>query len=160
MITQLELKERYTYVDGSLINRKGVVVGNPSDEGYLRLNILGRTYAVHRLVWLYMYGNFPDGEIDHINGNPLDNRIENLRACTRRQNEYNKGLRKDNTTGVKGVHKYGRRYRARIRYIDGSKISLGVYDTLREAAIAYNAAALVLQKEYARLNTVDQVDYE
>jgi len=100
--------------------------------------------------------NTPEGmDTDHINGNRLDNRRENLRVCTRSQNLMNKAVRVNSETGYKGVHlhKPTGRYNA---YIDVGKKrrSLGYYKTAIEAAQAYNDAIVEVQGEFARLNNI------
>ena len=93
--------------------------------------------------------------IDHINGDKLDNRRENLRECTQAQNLLNKAIHKDNKIGYKGVHeiKATGLYRAVIQ-VDGRSIHLGCFATKELAALAYNEAAKVYHKEFARLNNV------
>lgn len=61
-------------------------------------------YRAHRVAWLYMTGEWPPGEIDHINGDKQDNRFSNLRICTHQQNNHNQAIRRNNTSGVKGVY--------------------------------------------------------
>jgi len=87
--------------------------------------------------------------VDHINGNPLDNRRENLRICTQAQNTRNSRMHRNNRLGVKGVYEQGGRYRAQIR-ADGKKVCLGYFSTAEEAARAYAAAAQRLHGEFAR----------
>lgn len=71
--------------------------------GYLQMSVEGRPYAVHRLIWLHVTGSFPECDIDHIDGNRLNNSWVNLRSVTRRENLRNSGIRVDNTSGVPGV---------------------------------------------------------
>jgi len=91
--------------------------------------------------------------VDHINGNKLDNRKENLRNCTLYENNLNKDKRRHNTTGFKGVDffKQYQKYRARVRY-DKKEYHLGYFDNAEDAAKAYNIKALELHGEFARLN--------
>ena len=93
--------------------------------------------------------------VDHINGDTLDNRRCNLRYATWAQNNYNVGLRKDNTSGYKGVRLFrgGRRWAATIGY-NGKNKHLGYFDTKEQAAEAYNKAALELFGAFARLNEI------
>lgn len=115
------------------------------DRGYRFIRLLGRVYYAHRLAWLYVYGEWPRGQIDHIDGNPSDNRICNLRDATHSQNNMNKRVKRDNQTGLKGVKKYRKRFQARI---NGDY--LGTFDTAEDAHAAYIAAAKVRFGEFAR----------
>ena len=91
-------------------------------------------------------------DIDHINRNQLDNRLDNLRLCSRKENSYNRGKNKNNSNNYKGVHKYnGNKFKAGIS-VDGKRLHLGVFDTQEQAAIAYNNASKKHFKEYAYLN--------
>jgi len=94
-------------------------------------------------------------QIDHINRVKDDNRIENLRLATRSQNEANTGLRRNNSSGFKGVYFFKRtnRWLAKIAY-DGLEIHLGYYDSAEEAAMAYNSAAVKLKGKFALLNEI------
>jgi len=97
-------------------------------------------------------------EVDHKNGNRLDNRKENLRICCRVLNEINKGLRRDNNTGFKGVTKalHGK-WRARIK-INQKAFVIGAFDTKDDAARAYNAVCRLVYGEYGWLNTFPKKD--
>jgi hypothetical protein len=92
--------------------------------------------------------------IDHANGDTLDNRKVNLRICTRADNKRNRGIPSNNTLGYKGVAltKSKKRYMARIGSGRGKHMYLGTYDTIEEAARAYDAKAKELFGEYAYLN--------
>lgn len=72
-------------------------------KGYWRLCLDGTVYMAHRVAWFYCYGEMPDLEVDHINGDPSDNRIENLRVSSTSQNIMNSKLNSRNTSGIKGV---------------------------------------------------------
>lgn len=112
--------------------------------GYKQVWVDGRTYLVHRLIWLYVHGAFPT-EIDHINGNRIDNRISNLRDVTKKENAKNSAKRRDNTSGVTGVcwHKSLKKWFARIN-AEESPLSLGYFDNFGDAVIARKKA----EKEY------------
>jgi len=112
----------------------GSIAGSPNSRGYLRIRIDGRGYRAHRLVWLYVHGKWPAGEIDHINGVKDDNRLANLREATRAENNRNVGLSAANKTGVKGVCFVmdSGKYRSRCR-LNGEMHHLGYHDTLEAA---------------------------
>ena len=116
---------------------------------HLTVRIEGRNYYAHRLAWLYVHGEWPDGDIDHINGDGLDNRIANLRVATRSQNCANVGRRAHNTSGVKGIYQHGMRWRASIR-VKGKSKHLGCFGTPADAQAAYMAAAREHFGEFAR----------
>ena len=91
--------------------------------------------------------------VDHINGNGLDNRRFNLRVCSCSENQRNRGAQVNNTSGYKGVtwNKASKKWRAYIKK-DRKQVQLGFYDSKKRAAIAYNAAAIVLHGKFAILN--------
>jgi hypothetical protein len=88
-------------------------------------------------------------QVDHINGNPLDNRRSNLRICTAKENMRNRTSK--NTNGFKGVHRQLKKFRA-IIHKDYKQIYLGTFDTAEEAARAYDKAAREMFGEFAKLN--------
>lgn len=94
----------------------GGVAGHLRKNGYREISIKGKKYYAHRLAWLYMTGSWPKEHIDHINGNPSDNRFCNLREATRSQNMHNQGVCSNNTSGYKGVcwHKSNQKWEACI----------------------------------------------
>jgi hypothetical protein len=118
---------------------------------YIQLGIEKRVYHAHRLAWLYVYGEWPHRDIDHINGDATDNRIINLRLATASQNAMNRRLRRDNTSGIKGVswNKKSGQWLAHIGY-GGKILHLGLYDTIEEAKVARLKAAKTLHREFAR----------
>lgn len=128
----------------------GTVIGKANRLGYIELRIDGKLYRAHRLAWFYCFGQWPKNEIDHINGNPSDNRIANLREATRSQNGSNLKLSKANTSGLKGVHLHKPGvWRARIAPRKKS-ICLGLYDCPAAAHFAYVIAAKELFGEFSR----------
>ena len=120
-------------------------------DGARTIWIDGVSYLAHRLAWLYVHGCWPEDQIDHINCNRSDNRIENLRESTQAQNTRNARIAKNNTSGYKGVsrHPNTTKWRARITYLR-VEYHLGLFDTAEEAYAAYCAAAKRLHKEFAR----------
>lgn len=95
-------------------------------------------------------------EVDHKNGNGLDNRKENLRVCSGQQNRVNRGPSKCNKTKLKGVTRYYHKFAAKIR-INKKLKHLGYFFSPQEAALAYNAAAKAYHGEFAKLNNVKEV---
>jgi hypothetical protein len=81
----------------------GAVVGTSSNKGYLTVNIDGKSFKLHRIAWLYVYGSMPLLDIDHINGVRDDNRIANLREASRSDNSQNRATNKNNKSGFPGV---------------------------------------------------------
>lgn len=78
-------------------------IGHITAAGYRRVKIKGRMYFAHRLAWFLSYGTWPAHEIDHIDGNPLNNKLENLRDVPKIINQRNARKRKDNRSGLAGV---------------------------------------------------------
>lgn len=109
-------------------------------------NYKGVTYYMHREIMSTPKGK----DTDHINRDKLDNRKQNLRICKHANNMKNLGLRKDNTSGVKGVrwHKQLQKWNARI-HVNGKEISLGCFHDLKEAAKAYKDASIKYHGVYA-----------
>lgn len=104
---------------------------------------------MHRLIM----GVTDKRNVDHVDGNRLNNQKYNLRICSYMENSRNQKVRKNNMTGYKGVMLERGRWRARIRY-GGKNLHLGVFETAKEAAEAYNKAATSLFKGFARLNII------
>ena len=153
MITQEKIKELFKYypLTGIFIRRKnrgrfkkGELVGTFNDKGYVYTMIKGKNFMLHRLAWLYVYGEMPKGEIDHINHIRTDNRIENLRVVNRQENSKNTSKRKDNTSGVTGVSfkRDRKRWEAYIS-IDGKKTGLGYFTRYSEAVDARKNAEVL-----------------
>lgn len=108
-----------------------------SRTAYIAIGIDKKYYRAHRLAWLYVHGVLPDGDIDHIDGNPSNNAIENLREASESTNLQNqRKAHKSNKTGFLGVCRSQGRYAARIR-VDGKELWLGRFDTPIEAHAAY-----------------------
>lgn len=116
-----------------------------------QISINSKKYLSHRLAYLLMMGEWPDQEMDHINGIPNDNRWENLRNITHSQNMMNSKITSRNTSGYRGVswHKGTQRWCANIK-IDGKQICLGYFKEKKEAAQKYEAASSFYYGEFAR----------
>ena len=105
--------------------------------GYVTIGIKGRIYKAHRLAWLYVYGQWPNGLIDHINGDKADNRIANLRDVFADSNSQN--VRKSNSrnkSGFMGVIWFQNKWRASMS-VNGKSKWLGDYNTPEEAHQVY-----------------------
>lgn len=140
MITQEQLKQLLNYdpETGVFTSRlKNKTVGSISNRGYLRLNIAKRLYMAHRIAWLYMTGQFPSIEIDHIDGCKLNNKWVNLRQVTRKQNMENTSLFTNNISGYRGVawYKNNNKWGASV-FHNGRRHFAGLYITEEEAHIA------------------------
>lgn len=152
-LTQEELKQLLSYnpEDGQFTRLKttasnavkGSVAGHVDSRGYVKIRINGREHSAHRLAWLYVYGWFPAGQIDHVNRNKSDNRITNLREVTISENAQNIGLKRSNKSGYTGVRWNIKRAKwvAHIK-VDGQFRHLGCFNTLDAAADARRSAEL------------------
>ena len=98
-------------------------------------------YGAHRVAWALYHGKWPDKQIDHINGNPLDNRIKNMRVVSVRENGKNKKRPSTNTSGIIGVYwnKASSKWVAQIG-VNRKTIFLGSYDNITDAANARQTA--------------------
>jgi hypothetical protein len=130
----------------------GKPAGSADAYGYRCIGIDGRAYKGHRLAWLYVQGVWPSKHIDHINGDPSDNRLINLREATNVQNGRNRGKNANTASGLKGVSGNASKGKWRSRIKTNGKIKhLGYFDCKFEAASAYAAAANIYHGEFARL---------
>jgi hypothetical protein len=155
MITQTELKLLFDYVDGKLIaktNSKTRKIGQTfcsvTEKGYLRGSVNGKSYKAHRLIFLYYHGYMPL-QIDHIDGNPANNKIENLREATSAQNNQNRKV--TSSSGIKGVvwHKQSKKWIASI-CVNRKSIHLGSFLSIEEAALVANRARQSAHGEFYR----------
>lgn len=121
--------------------KSGDIAGSPSHKkGYRIIRVNFHKYLAHRLAWLYVYGEWPSGGIDHINGSTDDNSIKNLRVGTQQQNNWNATVRDQNTLGMRHIQKRCRRYR--VQFLEGKKrIYLKSFSTLEAAVSARNEMA-------------------
>ena len=155
MLTQDQIKAMFEYrPDGNLIRRVavagrghcvGAVVGfKPKqvsrNNRYATTKVSGQHWTVHRLIYLYHHGWVPE-QLDHINGNTLDNRIENLRPADQSSNMCNRKRFLNNKSGVKGVswHSHQKKW---FVYLDVNKKrkNIGYFDDLEFAELAANEA--------------------
>jgi hypothetical protein len=130
--------------------KPGDIAGRTDSEGYRLITIKGRAYRAHQLAWFYRTGKWCTVMIDHRDGDPSNNRWDNLRPATVSQNNANRRPNRNNKSGFKGVvrHRIGR-WCARIKK-NGRRYHLGSFATPEEAHAAYVAAARKLFGEFAR----------
>jgi len=157
LINKEFLHQLFEYKDGVLYWKTKwsdkIVIGNP--VGYLRNGYLGTKinkidYKNHRLIFMMHYGYLPK-TIDHIDGNPLNNKIENLREATSSQNGYNKKISKANTSGKKGVFwkKDRNKYKVEIT-INSNPTFFGYYKDFELACLVADEVRNKYHKEFAR----------
>lgn len=157
MITQEYLRSIFDYQDGHLLwknsrhkSRQGMFAGCiDAKNGYRRIQLHGKLYQGHRLIFMWHHGHMPD-EVDHIDRNRLNNRIENLRSATRADNAKNLGINKANKSGVTGVYwnKVLCKWHAQIR-VQAKTKHIGFYSDLAEAAAARKEAEMKNFGEFA-----------
>ena len=159
MIEEASRIYRYDHDNGGLIwirpvspGRQGQAkigfrVGGDDGNGYLMCMLLGHKFKIHQIVWMILHKHFPASPIDHINRDKRDNRIENLRLVTDKQNGQN---RKTTTSEFAGVSSVANRtgYASRITH-NGKKIYLGYFKTKEEARDAYIIASREIRGDYS-----------
>ena len=148
-LTSAKLNEAFEYAadSGALTWRKpagrcgrigaGSEAGTRRKDGYLLVGIGGKKYLAHRLIWMMVYGKFPDGQIDHIDGDPTNNRLSNLRDVAPEINSQNQRRARGTTaSGFLGVSKMRDKWRATIK-AGGTRSYLGVFSTPEDAHAVY-----------------------
>ena len=117
--------------------KAGDIAGSGNALSYAVIRVDRESYLAHRMAWLHVYGEWPDDEIDHINGIQNDNRIENLRAATHAENGQNLPIRSNNTSKHTGVcwHKRRRKWQSRI-VVNGVARYLGYFADFDKAVTA------------------------
>lgn len=163
-ITQQRLRELLDYdvSNGAFTwrtsNKRRIKAGQTAGSynkvtGYLSINCDNMSFLVHRLVWIYMYGDIPVGMyIDHVDNDKLNNRIENLRLCTKLQNKQNSSVSEKSKSGIKGVYwieKLGK-YLVCVG-LNGKMIKVGYYTNKEDAITASNNARLLHHGEFAKI---------
>jgi hypothetical protein len=139
----------FTWIDCASNNGKnGSIAGNINAyHGYNVIQVLGTRYTGHRLAVLFMTGDWPEDQVDHINGVRHDNRWSNLRECTNGQNSMNRPMKTPNQANRKGVTPHGTKFQARIQF-EGKQEYVGTFDTIEEAGDARDARAIELFGEF------------
>lgn len=167
MLTSKRLKEVFLYDDKTgkftwLIKKAariniGDVAGNKHIKGYWEICIDGKKYLAHRLAWLYMTGEWPKDQIDHKNGNKLDNRFENLREADSQNQNYNLNISKKNTSGVKGVSFDIKKGKWRIQLkTNGINKFYGYFNSIDEAASKIRDIRLRLHGQFYNHGLMDE----
>ena len=158
MITQKELKEILYYNQDTgeffwkISPRYDVNVGDKAGynhNGYTRLTIKCKKYLTHRLAWLYVYGEFPTGDIDHIDNNRNNCKINNLRIANKSNNVHNRKIQANNTSGVKGVlwSKAAKKWMVRVG-INNDRMYFGVWEDLEFAELVAQEARAKYHGEF------------
>jgi hypothetical protein len=157
-----EYKEGYLYYKNDLLDTlgrktkitKGSKAGGIHPLGYVKMRVDGKMYMGHRIVWKMFNKDFESGTLDHINNQPADNRIENLRLATVEQNNQNARLRKDNTSEVKGVSWNSRdKYWTASIMVDKKRKILGNFTDLNLAKEFIELARKLMHDKFANHGT-------
>lgn len=124
-------------------------------KGYVYIKVYGKLYPAHRLAFLYMTGEMPNKYVDHKDGNPFNNKWDNLREATKQENNSNVTKRSNNKSGFKGVvQTQNGKYLAYIRSFS-IRYNLGTFSKIENAALAYNFSALEKHGEFCNLNKAE-----
>jgi hypothetical protein len=155
MLTQAELNLLFSYADGKLVwkNRYGKRAGSCGGMRYRQVNIRGKYYREHRIIWTMVNGDIPEGFcIDHINGNSFDNRIDNLRLATHNQNCFNRKMHKNNMGGHKciGWHQASQTWRVKVMAM--GKVKHKHYSSLELAKEGYKQLVVQLHGDFAKVS--------
>lgn len=152
------LNELFYYKDGNIYRKKstqknvlvGAKVGTVNTLGYLVVSIKNKTYLVHRLIYWMNYGYLPK-YIDHIDGDQLNNSIENLREATNQENLFNQKLRSSSTSGIKNVRWDKRLKKWCVGFtVNYKNKHIGVYSSLDKAIQVAEETRAKLHREFAR----------
>jgi hypothetical protein len=134
--------------------RVGGVAGRRTSTGHWDVGVGSSRFGVHRIIWALATGSDPgEFDIDHIDGDPSNNRVANLRTCSRSQNLRN-GRAGASGALFKGAYPSGARWRSILR-VGGRLLHLGMFCSARDAAAAYNRAVFAECGPFARLNDLD-----
>lgn len=141
VLTHAKLKELLHYDPDTghftrLVGKnKGERAGYQNINGYVYVYVEGQEYGAHRLAWYYTHGSWPSGDIDHKDRDKTNNKLENLRDVDRSTNLFNRGLQKNNKSGVRNVHFDEVRQKWIVyRSEDDKRIYVGAFDSKEDAA--------------------------
>lgn len=128
--------------------RAGQIAGSPCHpRGYRFIRVNYSRFLAHRLAWFYVYGEWPAGEVDHVNGKTDDNSIKNLRLATRQQNVWNGAAKSNNAFGMRNIRPKGSAFF--VHFSRGNKrIFNKSYPTLEAAVAVRNSMAVSLHGEF------------
>jgi hypothetical protein len=143
-----EVSGLFYYRRDGKFSKTGAVTGS-IDRASRRVVIVlgGVEYYAHILAYFYVHGQWPAGQVDHVDRDATNNRFSNLRLATHAQNVVNSKLRTNNTTGYRGVSRSGRRFKVMV-----ANKYLGLFDTAEEAACVYDRRVRELYGEFAQTN--------
>ena len=154
ILTQARLKELlhydaetgiFTWIKPSCnrVKAGGIAGYKCKTHGYIFIGVDNVNYRAHRLAWLYMTGEWPENQIDHVNHLRSDNRWNKLRSVSHQENSKNAPIRSTNKSGVTGVH-FHKPLKKWVAYItvSGTRIHLGLFNCITAAAISRKAAEI------------------
>lgn len=150
------IAEVFDYQDGGLKykiaqgSKSAGAIAGTRNKGYWQVGLDGKRYQAHRIIFAMHHGFLPE-QVDHIDGDKLNNKIENLRQATNAQNHWNTGIRSTNKSGVKGVcwNKQSRKWRALCR-VNGRQQHVGDFATIQDAEAALTVFRLNHHGQFAR----------
>lgn len=130
--------------------RRNLKAGGFDSDGSIGIMINGVSHKAHKLAWIYHCGAMPEKQIDHINRDRSDNRIDNLRDVSSAENCRNRGIGSDNKSGVNGVYKNkpSNKWHVQIK-VKGKRIHLGMFDEIKDAA----EARAIAEEKYFKSTT-------
>jgi hypothetical protein len=150
LLSRLYIKDGVAYWrERSGPRAAGSLAGSVRRDGYVAIGYRAKVFKLHRILFLHYHGYLPK-EVDHIDGNPANNHIGNLRAATHAQNTRNAKIRKNSTTGVKNIRRRDSgHWEVRLR-VGGQCVSFGCFASLADAIAAAEQARETAFGEFAR----------
>lgn len=150
------IHELFRYEDGLLIRKvdvngqakEGQVAGNLNKStGYKDVRVDNKSYRQHRLIFLMFHKYLPEF-VDHLDGNPLNNKVENLREVSKMQNRWNCKPNRGSISGIKGVYKDGSKWKALVN-VEGVRYYLGMFENIEDAKAVVQLKYKELQKDFS-----------